>query len=1274
MELKRPKRGETDEELLRMQEEFLKSKQKPSAAVYRPTSRPEETSASSAMKKRSKVKPSGACSKEIVHDEIPLPSVFGDIVERDVDSEAVQLPALSDVPFPKPEPCTVSNLPSGSSKSLFAMQMESRKGKGKGPLAAAAASKEPSRGIACAEMHAGMPSSVLGIDDHETIHQENLKKLAAMTEEERLEAQRQLLQQLDPGLVSFLRSRRNMVGKEASHSATEHRKEPGKSPTQVPLKVMEGTACLLNPEGSQVEPAPPEFDDTELPIPPSEAQQWVHMDVVEKDKLAWMTLLPKPRATGAKVLHVGRFDFEGNLVPPDADIPTQKGLHHHGEQPESAGYTVTELFTFLRSTVQSQRVLALQMLKNMLQKHWLGVYDGCLEEPLLPQLVEGGAVPLLRSALDDPSETALTAAVQTLRAFLVSSPDEVCLDRAFMWHMGHLSPWLWPGEIKAPLSELKDDELAKIDVIQGLLRMDVLPRLRYILEVCRPDATAVVSALEILIRIARHSLDSATKVFECPHLMNMVVTEFLPPRWGSAVVAQGRMTKVHGTPLWAALKLVRVIAAAGRHLATRLLQDHAIATPLCQYIAMDASDGKVPLQDYLHLAIESLRTWRVFLSYGLGAQILVDMFPIIMKQLRYCCTLSLVGTEVKRHSFDYEYGTCLLSCLRGIVHIAATLDQGSPGGEVVSWTQVQGLVGVVETCFFHWAREICVEEASWTGLALLGSAMTFLSDYYRRLSEQAASDPVVLLGQIEALCIRGLSPLLQSQGFRKLLENLKYCSSLSCPKELGNCRDSASLPSLGALLWTGGASPVVCEESPFHLLASLTHLVHTCALLHRGMEEVCQLLLCHPHINDYLHHVLELNKHNSLHWFSSLEVAFLKSLVSIAAIEAPKDTAILYHDISLLLLTLLTTGREDFVVSLLQDVIFYPDLVRVYDQGLPAALASLDLGGGPLWQSAAGEALNLAPAELLSLVQDSLPKIKATYVDEIQDTFSSQAAASRSRNEERTSFVESLSTRLPNQTLLPLDWIYLPVRRLCQEYKTDHPTNNPVWKTAAVQSVLCWTHLLFTHRSSVTDRIPPAVHYCRLASAFLTGNDLFLDFKVQRYLLAVLRLLLSLHPSFDLDYKDWPDLPSFVDFYTELVEHYAGVSYGDKLFSNFVLVPAQTRYDVYYRRFFFGENLEAVRITSLRANESLVPVQNFLDPLDKDDTVLSVYFRCIRSGEVNSERNPLLHRMAVHHIASYVHSEESSSLKCNILRQLSVHRDEEWARDVLDYKCQQEAS
>lgn len=101
----------------------------------------------------------------------------------------------------------------------------------------------------------------------------------------------------------------------------------------------------------------------------------------DPSKLAWMAPLPTPDSAadrdspyypGQDSLPVSalRFDFRGALVPPrlSRQIPVSKGLHHHGEAPEAAGYTVPELARLARSSVASQRCLAYQTLGRVLYR------------------------------------------------------------------------------------------------------------------------------------------------------------------------------------------------------------------------------------------------------------------------------------------------------------------------------------------------------------------------------------------------------------------------------------------------------------------------------------------------------------------------------------------------------------------------------------------------------------------------------------------------------------------------------------------------------------------------------------------------------------------------------------------------------------------------------------------------------------------------------------------------------------------------------------------
>ena len=65
-----------------------------------------------------------------------------------------------------------------------------------------------------------------------------------------------------------------------------------------------------------------------------------------------------------------RFDFTGRLIAPkeSLEIDVKKGLHHHGEDPNSAGYTIPELSMLARSSLPNQRCMAYQVLGRVLYR------------------------------------------------------------------------------------------------------------------------------------------------------------------------------------------------------------------------------------------------------------------------------------------------------------------------------------------------------------------------------------------------------------------------------------------------------------------------------------------------------------------------------------------------------------------------------------------------------------------------------------------------------------------------------------------------------------------------------------------------------------------------------------------------------------------------------------------------------------------------------------------------------------------------------------------
>ncbi|KAK3347460.1 RPAP1-like protein [Neurospora tetraspora] len=128
-------------------------------------------------------------------------------------------------------------------------------------------------------------------------------------------------------------------------------------------------------------PAPPDLDPSDPDFLSTLHQKFFPSLPADPSKLAWMAPLPtedspadqeSPYYPGQSSLPVSalRFDFKGSLIPPrlSRQIPVSKGLHHHGEAPEAAGYTIPELARLARSSVNSQRCIAFRTLGRMLYR------------------------------------------------------------------------------------------------------------------------------------------------------------------------------------------------------------------------------------------------------------------------------------------------------------------------------------------------------------------------------------------------------------------------------------------------------------------------------------------------------------------------------------------------------------------------------------------------------------------------------------------------------------------------------------------------------------------------------------------------------------------------------------------------------------------------------------------------------------------------------------------------------------------------------------------
>ena len=175
----------------------------------------------------------------------------------------------------------------------------------------------------------------------------------------------------------------------------------------------------LHPVSSQLPlPPPPSIHFPRPPSPPSidpadpnfldKLHSKYFPDLaVDPSKLAWMAPIPSEdsRADQESPYNPSqeflpptsiRFDFRGRLLPPQLarQIPSTKGLHHHGLAPEAAGYTIPELAHLSRSAIAAQRSIAYQTLGRILYRLGRGDFGNEDEELYLGlwKCVEEGRV------------------------------------------------------------------------------------------------------------------------------------------------------------------------------------------------------------------------------------------------------------------------------------------------------------------------------------------------------------------------------------------------------------------------------------------------------------------------------------------------------------------------------------------------------------------------------------------------------------------------------------------------------------------------------------------------------------------------------------------------------------------------------------------------------------------------------------------------------------------------------------------------------------------
>uniref|UniRef100_A0A8C1WNK5 RNA polymerase II associated protein 1 n=1 Tax=Cyprinus carpio TaxID=7962 RepID=A0A8C1WNK5_CYPCA len=1270
-----------------------------------------------------------------------ISAVLSRIIERDTSAVPVSLPCITGTAFPKVLHRSVMDSEGQERalrgrKSIFARQIAAQRAKkedvqslnGSGTRDRSSASRhvenmETEQPESDVMDRVGGPVLLtgqgLGIANSamETmkIHEENQSKLQTMSQSEILEEQRKLLAQLDPRLVEFVRSRKaqSTPGSESASGPVQREdflNEPLPNSTSQELdhtiEAQESQRETMEDdeedENQLVVQAP--ITEEELPIKPQ--KEWLHMDKVESEKLEWTRDLPAPRKQSTKKAMQARFDFAGTLIPPTKDLPTHLGLHHHGEEPELAGYSLQELFLLSRSQLNQQRNLAVSTLANVLAKARAGEYISSLKGSVLSSLLDAGLLFLLRFSLDDSVEGVMSAAVHALRALLVSSDDEECLDNAFPWLLGMATFPLLPTAqededdegldetIKETAREKEekktDHDVASQDVVKGFLKMQGLPRLRYILEVVRPSPRVVLDILEVLIRIARHSTAAATQILACPRLMNTVISEFLPCSWAPAT--SQALSSLYGLPVALAMKLLRVLASAGRHACARILNSLGGKELLSRFVVVEPSEMLLETGEALRCSTEALRLFAVAASYGQACNLYTDLYPVLVKRLQAGNLLCASSEAVPILELDRikalmvlltrvtQTAGCHEELQRGLVSAQGT---ECPPPPPVVWSHVTGLQPTVISSLKGFVRALDGPAQMSSALILLPSYLLYIEAYYSQLCVQSSFQPVQCLQELESLTSDVLLPLISHQSMRNITSRFRS-SSMICNPGLSAAGGEVvpSLPGLGcSRLKT--SSTMAGPNTPLSLPTALLYLLNTITSIHKGLTKKFSHLILSDSVLSYLRSCIGAMpsvSHMSA-WILHHEHHLLYLLLRLAHKLVPVDPevakhAALFHQVSLALVSWLLPGSEYLAHELMSVMTFSHCLLPegVDGETEVAALAELQLK----------DRTSPAVGALLRDALQHLPSIRGCYLTHLAHLESS-VLSSRDRYLGRTPFVSS--HLLPELTgpSLPTDWPFLPLISLYERMGLSAGGEQQVESLPAgsVQSVthcLQWLLVLESWREQALTVVPPVAKLARLACVFLCSSDLFLERPVQELTWALFRGLTRPAQLEALDLgSPPPGLASFHDLYSALLAQYEAVSFGDPLFGCFMLLPLQRRYSVTMRLAVFGEHVGMLRSLGVSLQQLPIPLEKFTSPMEDSLPLLRLYFRALVTGVLKRNWCPVLYAVAVAHLNAFIFSqdevaEEKEAARRSLLRKTYYLTDEVLKNHLLLFRLPQQNS
>jgi hypothetical protein len=218
-----------------------------------------------------------------------------------------------------------------------------------------------------------------------------------------------------------------------------------------------------------------------------------------------------------------------------------------------------------------------------------------------------------------------------------------------------------------------------------------------------------------------------------------------------------------------------------------------------------------------------------------------------------------------------------------------------------------------------------------------------------------------------------------------------------------------------------------------------------------------------------------------------------------------------------------------------------------------------------------------------------------------------------------------LSNLYTNKLLLKPDWMFLPIIRLLKQHEFKQKTldaNNSETITSSraisrITNCLKYIYLMEIYLDQYLEsNVDITLRYVRLLYVYLFDNEIFLDKQIITFLYLIFfkysndkrNLLEKLNFNIKFD-----NIISFYDFYQYLLTHYDSTSFGNYLFSMYLIVPIQQCYPLKYRQLFYSDYSHLFKFIKFDTKHTnlLIPMKNFLHPNEKSLHLIRLYSQLI---------------------------------------------------------------